>query len=168
MTTRTEHIRARGRSSDGGPSSQVSIFTGTSHTYIQRFSPPASSSRFAPTVQVVVTSLLSARAHELGAHVECGRTASDSAALLAAFVRSRGEMHWQIFRQPAPDVQFCVNHLKKFVYLFSRTRWSLMEPRVPAHSGQCGECAGMRGSGGRWTDREKRYTNTGRAADVTE
>ena len=28
-------------------------------------------------------------------------------------------------------------------------------------SGQCGECAGMRGSGGRWTDREKRYTNTG-------
>ena len=31
---------------------------------------------------------------------------------------------------PTPDVQFCVNHLKKFVYLFSRTRWSLMEPQA--------------------------------------
>ena len=85
------------------------------------------------------------------------------AALLAAFVRSRGEMHWQIFRQPAPDVQFCVSLSKTCGYLFSRTRWILTEDRISVHSGHCGECTDMRGSGGRWTDREKRYTNAGRA-----
>ena len=157
MTTRTEHIRARGRSSDGGPSSQVSIFTGTSHTYIQRFSPPASSSRFAPTVQVVVTSLLSARAHELGAHVECGRTTSDSAALLAAFVQSRGDMHWQIFRQPAPDVQICVNMYMCMYMLWWRRVASQSRPRatqrVPprwSHSAHGDECDHIGGRVWRW------------------